>query len=305
MNISTSNIKYRLKEKIQLHLKEQSSQRFNDDPSRSIPNQVDPPQSRTTEDQRRDEEGELQNKAEIDAQKPGWFEQGINYALPLLFLAQGAKWTYDKFRATPPPPPPGIATTTAARTAATTTRAARTAGTVARTAQVARTAGTVARTAQLATAATTVAGSSIGAIAGTVAAGAALGTLGAYGVNKGIDALMGSKPGEGLADRQFELDTYNPISIGKGIGNTVVDGFKKLVNWEDKSANDAYLQGQKRVQDADAEGKKQTDKFDADYLAKIGNTKEGLEDLKAGRTPAGTPTTPTPTTPTPKRPYID
>ena len=293
MNISTSNIKYRLKEKIQLHLKEQSSQRFNDDPSRSIPNQVDPPQSRTTEEQRRDEEGELQNKAEIDAQKPGWFQE---YGIPALFLAPTlfgvSKWALGKFGGpTPPPPPPGIATTTAARTAATTTRAA-------------RTAGTVARTAQVATAATTVAGSSIGAIAGTVAAGAALGTLGAYGVNKSIDALMGSKPGEGLADRQFELDTYNPISIAKGIGNTVVDGFKKLVNWEDKSANDAYLQGQKRVQDADAEGKKQTDKFDAEYLAKTGNTKEGLEDLKAGRTPAGTPTTPTPT-PTPKRPSME
>ena len=59
---------------------------------------------------------------------------------------------------------------------------------------------------------------SVGAAgAGTVAAyglaGAAIGTAAAYGINKGIDAAMGFKEGEGLADYQMQASTYNPLEF--------------------------------------------------------------------------------------------
>jgi len=52
--------------------------------------------------------------------------------------------------------------------------------------------------------------------AGTALAGVAIGTAGAYGINKGIDYWTGARKGEGLADRQFEWDTYNPVKIWQG-----------------------------------------------------------------------------------------
>ena len=156
--------------------------------------------------------------------------------------------------------------------------------------EVVKRVGTEAIKVGLRTAATTalqgVGASSVAAVAGTAAAGAAIGTAAAYGVNRGIDSLMGSKPGEGLADRQFEGETYNPLKIAQGIGSLgrsdeMIQRDTKIEAASAKADFEADGRGQ-HVRDADAEAKRITDKFDADFLAKAGNTKEGLEAIKNG-----------------------
>lgn len=142
----------------------------------------------------------------------------------------------------------------------------------------------------LRTAATTavkaVGASSVAAVGATVVAGAAIGTAAAYGVNKGIDSLMGSKPGEGLADRQFEGETYNPLKIAQGFAalgrsdemikrDTALEVANSKADFEASGAA-------QQMRDRDAEAKRITDKFDADFLAK-GGTKEELEALINGK----------------------
>lgn len=147
------------------------------------------------------------------------------------------------------------------------------------------------------TAATTalqgVGASSVAAVAGTAIAGAAIGTGAAYAVNRGIDSLMGSKPGEGLADRQFEGETYNPLKIAQGIGSLgrsdeMIQRDTKIEAASAKADFEADGRGQ-NMRDADAEAKRITDKFDADFLAKSG-TEDGLKALQNGTSANGSVT---------------
>ena len=147
----------------------------------------------------------------------------------------------------------------------------------------------------LRTAATTalqgVGASSVAAVAGTAVAGAAIGTAAAYGVNRGIDALVGSKPGEGLADRQFETDTYNLSNIWQGIvslkggyGKENDEMMATEVGNDLASAKQEFRDDERgqNLRAGKAEEKAAGDKFDREYLAKAGNTKEGLEAIKNG-----------------------
>jgi len=118
---------------------------------------------------------------------------------------------------------------------------------------------------------------------GMAGLGAAVGTGLAYGVNRGIDAVAGTD----LASLQFQSGTYDPKNIVQGVKAAVTS--KKNIEKETQSEMDEFKKevessgrGQD-IRDADAEAKKQTDKFDKEYLAN-GGTKKGLEDLKAGRT---------------------
>ena len=161
--------------------------------------------------------------------------------------------------------------------------------------EVVKRVGTEAIKVGLRTAATTalqgVGASSVAAVAGTAVAGAAIGTAAAYGVNRGIDALMGSKPGEGLADRQFETDTYNPSKIWQGIvslkggyGKENDEMMATEVGNDLASAKQEFRDDERgqNLRAGKAEEKAAGDKFDREYLAKAGNTKEGLEAIKNG-----------------------
>ena len=284
MNISTSNIRYRLKEKIQLHLKEQSptgKQRTSDE--QGVPSA---PQAPSVGDQNTSaaatQQAQDYTKERDDAKNQPWYDKVMNNPIVSGALGfggmalAGAAW--KKMAA-------AAATRTLAATAAGVGGAA-----AAETAAGAAlgVGGAAAETA--AGAAATIAGSSVGAIAGTVAGGLAIGGLAAYGVNKGIDSYMGYRPGDGLAARMGEWDTINPISIVKGFLPDDPESNLK------RARDDFELKHGQDMRDADAEGKAQTAKFDAEFKAK-GGTEKGLRELEAGRTPdpkdaqkaAGTP----------------
>lgn len=65
----------------------------------------------------------------------------------------------------------------------------------------------------LATPTMSVGAAGLGTVGAYALGGAALGTAAAYGINKGIDAAMGFKEGEGLADYQMQASTYNPLEF--------------------------------------------------------------------------------------------
>ena len=300
MNISTSNIRYRLKEKIQLHLKEQSptgKQRTSDE--QGVPSA---PQAPSVGDQNTSaaatQQAQDYTKERDDAKNQPWYDKVMNNPIVSGALGfggmalAGAAWKKMAAAAatrTLAATAAGVGGAAAAETAA---GAALGVGGAAAAETAAGAAlgvgGAAAETA--AGAAATIAGSSVGAIAGTVAGGLAIGGLAAYGVNKGIDSYMGYRPGDGLAARMGEWDTINPISIVKGFLPDDPESNLK------RARDDFELKHGQDMRDADAEGKAQTAKFDAEFKAK-GGTEKGLRELEAGRTPdpkdaqkaAGTP----------------